>query len=320
MDMIKKLPQELLDKVLLSKDQFERIDPLFSGKLVSVFYDLRVILYLGVLLLTSGLGILVYQNIGDIGHLLSIIFLIALTTVCYWFVMTRAVPYSNNIVKHPIPYYDYIVLLASLLLITVLGYAQFQYEILDDAMGITTLITAAIFFYTAYRFDHLGVLSLGITAFASFWSISISPMKWYSGDFIEASNLHVTGIFFSIGMASIAMFLDRKNIKQHFTFSILNINALIFFVSTLTGLFSEEWSIIYYLLVVGGCAFSYYVARYKRSFLFLLYAFLAAYVATTYLIFDVLRLDDIIFWFFYSVFSCGGFVYFIVKFKNHFKR
>ena len=174
--MIKKLPQELLEKVLINKDQFDRIEPLFSGKLVSVFYELRILLYLGVMLLTTGLGILIYQNIGDLGHLLSIIFLIALTTLCYWFVMKRSVPYSNGLIKHPIPYYDYVVLLASLLLITVLGYAQFQYEILDNAMGITTLITALIFFYTAYRFDHLGVLSLAITAFAGFWSIWISAM------------------------------------------------------------------------------------------------------------------------------------------------
>lgn len=318
--MIKKLPQELLEKVLINKDQFDRIEPLFSGKLVSVFYELRILLYLGVMLLTTGLGILIYQNIGDLGHLLSIIFLIGLTTVCYWFVMTRSLPYTHDQVKHPIPYYDYIVLLASLLLITVLGYTQFQYEILDNAMGITTLITALIFFYTAYRFDHLGVLSLAITAFASFWSISISPMKWYSGDFISESNLHVTGILFSIGMASGALVLDKRKIKQHFTFTYINISCLIFFCGSLAGLFTDEWTLIYLVLIAAGCVFAYYMARFKKSFLFVLYAFLSAYIATTYVLLDILNWDDIIFWFMYSIFSCGGFVYFIIKFKNHFKR
>jgi hypothetical protein len=318
--MIKKLPQELFEKVLLDKDQFARIEPLVSGKMISVFYELRILLYLGIMLLTTGLGILIYQNIGDLGHLISIIVLIILTSTCYWFTFKHSIAYSNGIVKHPVPYYDYIVLLGSLLLISVLGYLQFQYEILDNAMGITTLITALIFFFIAYRFDHLGVLSLGITAFASFWSISISPQKWYSGDFVTESNLHITGIIFSTGMAATALLLDKRNIKQHFTFSYLNIACLIFFCASLAGLFMEEWTLLYFLLIVGGCVFAYYMARFKKSFLFMLYAFLSAYITMTYLVFNVIDFDEVILWFFYSIISCGGFVYFIVKFKDHFKR
>jgi Predicted membrane protein (DUF2157) len=318
--MIKKLPQELFEKVLLTKDQFVRIEPLVSGKMISLFYELRILLYLGIMLLSTGLGILIYQNIGDLGHLMSIILLIGLTTACYWFAFKKSVGYHNDNIKHPIPYYDYIVLLGSLLLVSVLGYLQFQYEILDDAMGITTLVTAVVFFFVAYRFDHLGVLSLAITAFASFWSISISPQKWYSSDFISESNLHITGIIFASGMASAALFLDKRKIKPHFTFSYLNASCLIFFVGSLSGLFMDEFALIYFLLIVGGCVFAYYMARYKKSFLFMLYAFLSAYVAMTYLIIRNIQYDEIILWFFYSILSCGVFVYFIMKFKDYFKR
>ncbi|MES1221265.1 MAG: DUF2157 domain-containing protein, partial [Bacteroidota bacterium] len=67
--MIKGLPKELLDKNLITADQFNKIDPVVSGKIVSVFYELRTLLYLGVMLLATGLGILIYQNIGGLGHL-----------------------------------------------------------------------------------------------------------------------------------------------------------------------------------------------------------------------------------------------------------
>jgi hypothetical protein len=73
--MIQGLPKELADKKLITPEQFEKIDLITSGKIVSVFYELRTLLYLGVMLFTTGAGILIYQNIGDLGHLISIILL-----------------------------------------------------------------------------------------------------------------------------------------------------------------------------------------------------------------------------------------------------
>ena len=200
-----------------------------SGKIISVFYELRTLLYLGVMLFTAGVGILIYQNIGEFGHILSIIALCILTAVCFWYAFKNVAGYSNFPVKAPTPYFDYIVLLGSLLVISVQGYLQFQFGFLDENLGLSTLITALFFFYVAYRFDHLGVLSLAITALASFWSISISPQKWYSGDFFSDSNLHVLAIIFSIVVAGIAVVLDKKLFKTHFTFTYLNFCCLIFF-------------------------------------------------------------------------------------------
>ncbi|MEQ1585031.1 MAG: DUF2157 domain-containing protein [Cyclobacteriaceae bacterium] len=181
--MTRETPRELFDKGFITEDQFKRIEVITSGKVVSVFYELRTLLYLGVMLFTTGAGMLIYQNIGDIGHIVSIIGLTVLMAICYWYVFRQAMDYSHGVTKAPSPYYDYVLLLGSLLFVSIQGYLQFQYQALDDHLGWSTLITAGFFFFTAYRFDHLGILSLAITALASFWSITISPQKWYSGYF-----------------------------------------------------------------------------------------------------------------------------------------
>jgi len=317
--MTKETPKELFDKGFITQEQFNKIDIVSSGKVVSVFYELRSLLYLGVMLFTAGTGILIYLNIGELGHLISILALSLLTIACFWYVISRAADYSHERVKPPTPYYDYIVLLGSLLLIAVQGYLEFQYGFLTDNLGYSTLLTAAFFFFIAYRLDHVGILSLAITAFASFWSISISPQKWYSGDFFSGSHLYKTAIIFSVGLAIIAVLLDRKSIKKHFTFTYLNFCTLIFFVGAVTGLFDGVWG-IYVLLIYGGCAFAYYAARWEKSFLFLLYAFIAGYIATTYLLAETIFADGAEIWFLYFIASCGGFIYFIIKYKNHFKQ
>ncbi len=316
--MTKGIPRELLEKGFITQDQFTKIDVITSGKVVSVFYELRSLLYLGVLLFTAGVGILIYMNIGDLGHLLSIIALVILTVGCFLYVFKNAPPYTHTAVKPPTPYFDYIVLLGALLFISVLGYLQFQFAILDENLGLATLITSAFFFYIAYRFDHLAILSLAITALASFWSISISPQKWYSGDFFETANLHNTAIIFSAAVAAIALVLDRRSIKKHFTFTYLNFCTLIFFVGAITGMFISDYWFIYLMFIYGGCAFAFYMAKWKKSFLFLLYAFVSAYIGTTFFLAETILRDVFEIWFLYSIASCGGFIYFIIKFKNYF--
>ena len=312
--------KELHEKNLLTDDQFARLELLTFRKIVSVFYELRIALYLGVLLFTSGMGILVYKNIGDIGHLLSIIALFALTVVCFVYTHRYAPDYSNARVKPPTPFFDYIVLLGCLLFISLLTYLQFQYNILDDTMGMTTAITSLFFFYSAYRFDHAGVLSLAITALGSFFSISLSPQKWYSGDFFETADLHIKAIVVGAVLSVIAIALDRKSIKQHFTFTYINFSSLMFLTGALAGVFMNSDSYGLYLLILfAGCGAAVYFANLKKSFLFLLYAFVFGYIGLTYFLGDIILYEAGL-WFIYLVASCGGFVFFIIRYKNFFKR
>ncbi|MCI0752026.1 MAG: hypothetical protein L0Y35_09320, partial [Flammeovirgaceae bacterium] len=227
-------------------------------------------------------------------------------------------PYSNEKVVPPAPYFDYVVLLGCLLFISVQGYLQFRYNFLDQNLGTSTLITAIFFFLTAYRFDHIGVLTLAITALASFWGISVSPQEWYSSDFISDSDLHITGLFFSAALVGIALLLDKKSIKTHYTFTYVNFCSLIFLVSALTGMFINDQYLIYLILLYAGCAFAVYFAHIKKSFLFLLYAFVFGYIGTTYILVDFILEDELLF--FYMIASCGGFIYFVIRFKNYFKR
>lgn len=316
--MTEEIPKLLRQRGLIEEDQFTRMDAIASGKVISVFYELRSLLYLGVLLFTGGVGILVYQHIGDLGHLLSIIGLSLLALGCFVYAIRKAQPYSDGTLKSPTPYYDYVVLLGCLLFISIQGYLQFRYGWLDNNLGSSTLFTAVLFFVVAYRFDHTGVLSLAITALASFWSIQVSPQKWTSEEFLPQANLHITAIIFSTVLALAAGVLDTRGIKKHFAFTYFNFSFLIFFGGTLAALFREPNYVIYVLLTYAGSVAGYWVARKNKSFLFLFYAFLATYIATTYWLAQTIFEYEETLWFYYSIISCGGFVYFIVRFRKHF--
>lgn len=313
--------QELRDRNLLSEPQFSYLDNIFSRRIVSVFYELRIVLYLGIMLFTTGVGILIYMNIGDIGHVVIIGVLALLMILCFGHAFKFARPFDHGKLKPPTPYYDYVVLLGCLLFISILTYLQFQYNFFDEGMGAATLVTSLVMFYAAYRFDHLGILSLAITAMASFWSISISPQKWYTGSFLEDEALYNTAIFFGAGLAAFGWVLDRRGIKKHFTFTYLNFASLIYLSGCLTGMFTDdEIYLLYFLGLAIGCALLAYHAKKAKSFLFLLYAFVAGYIGVTYVLFSVLTYEDFIFMLFYFMISCAGFIFFIIRSKSYLKR
>jgi hypothetical protein len=308
--------KELQEKGLIQEDQFTKIEPIVSGKVLSVFYELRTMLYLGVMLFTTGAGFLIYQNIGQLGHILAIIGLSVLTVAAFVYCFWKGKPFSKAKVESPNPYYDYVLLLGCLLFVSVFGYLQFQFGFLESYARPTSLVTAALFFFCAYRFDHMGVLSLAITALTSFFGIVVS---WNNlGSFDQLQNV---GLVLSIALAGAAILIERKEIKSHFTFTYLNFCALIYFFSAFAGIFNSnrESYLPYALALYVGVGLSIWVANWKKSFLFLLYGVVAGYIATTYFLADNTNWD-VEPWLLYLIVSAGGIIYFIVTYRNYFKR
>ena len=64
--------KSILDKLhlesTLNDEEYHQLNHHYNSKLFSVHWELKIILYLGVMLLSTGVGILIYLNIDTIGH------------------------------------------------------------------------------------------------------------------------------------------------------------------------------------------------------------------------------------------------------------
>jgi hypothetical protein len=114
--------------------------------------------------------------------------------------------------------------------------------------------------------------------------------------------------------------IDKRKIKSHFTFTYLNFGSLVYLIGCLSGMFINENSYgIYLMALFAGCGAISYYAHLNKSFLFILYAFVFSYIGITFLLTDI-GMNDPFIWFFYLLASCGGFIFFIIRFKSYFKR
>lgn len=306
----------------IDENQYKSIQSFESGKLFSVHWELRTILYLGVLLLISGLGILVYLNIDTIGHQ-AILAAIGLTCLgCYYYAYKHRLPYQNEQVVHASPFFDYVVLFGCLLFATLIGYFQFQYDSFGHHYGLLVFIPTALSFYTAYRFDHKGILSIAISGLASSFGLSVTPSQLiYNSDFSEMS-LIVTAIIFGIALVLWAWFADIKNIKKHFGFTYNHFALHVLCVAILSALFDKDLKLISFLLLGVFC---FYFIRYtliQKSYLILLFTVLYAYIGFTYFVFFLLGLlgsmNEIIFFFgmMYVIASAIGVIFFLINLKK----
>jgi len=282
------IADKLFKEGALPEPAYRKLISIYSEKLFSVGLELKIILYAGILLLSSGLGILVYKNIDSIGHLAVISFIAFVSMGCFAYCYVKHIPYSNQKVNSVNVFADYILLLGCLTFATFMGYLQYQYSAFGLHKEIAFLIPALVFFIMAYYFDHIGVLSMAITALAGFVGIAITPTELLSHNDFSSHRIILSGLGLGAAIVGAALILNRKNIKRHFTFTYLNFSIHLLFISCLSGLFIfNAW----YGFISLFALFAFLVMRhaYKvKSFYFLLFTVIYVYICVSYIFFKLL--------------------------------
>ena len=316
--------KQLTSANLLSPIQEQRIADHHKNKLFSLHWELRTILFVGISLFTSGIGILVYNNIDTIGHQ-TIIGLIALMCGgCFLYCFKHGLPYSNNRVERPSPFFDYVLLLGCLLFVTLETYLQFQYTVFGDLYNLASLLPAAHFIFLAYKFDNKGILSMAITAVASTIGLTVTPLDLIDGNDFSSDSLIYTSIVFAILMCICARLLYNKDIKKHFTFTYYNFATNIAFVATLAGLFDTDYRLVFFILLLLFAFAGYRYAKLEKSPYFLLISIIYAYIGLSYFSFYILDQISYSFWdnggFFLVMLYFGGTCFGIIQLFRKYRK
>lgn len=308
------LHQKLFEDGFLQKPQADYLEKIESKQLFSVYFELRSLLYIGVLLLTTGIGFIIYLNMAQMAHLALIATMLLLEVVVIWYINKNAIPYSNTLQKPPTPYFDYVLLFGALLVLSIFSYVLIQYELLDSLLEWSSLISSLLFFYLAFRYDHRGILALAITAFAAFWGLSLSPVNWDSGELMNTFRLHNTSIAVGLTLAVTGYGLEWRNIKPHFAFTFKNFGFILFFLGITQGLFESVYWLVYAFASVVISAFVSITSWKNQDYLFFVYGVIFGYIAFTKVFIDIA--ESVMpweFWLFYSTASMGGLIWMITS-------
>jgi hypothetical protein len=319
--------RKLYGEGLISANSFGKVRTVEENRHFSVHWELKALLYIGVLLLSGGLGILIYKNIDTIGHQAILAFIAAIGGGCFYYCYKRKAPFSFGKVESPDALFDYLLLLACLTLVSFIAYIQYQYAIFGDHLKLASFVPMVILFFCAYYFDHLGVLSIGITNLAAWMGIVVTPTKILKQNDFHSDILIYTGMLLG-ALLLIAGGISRwKQIKPHFRFTYINFGAHILFIACLAGLFHfQDEYLLWFLLLLGIAYYFYRLALRDRSFYFLVILTLYTYIGLAYvagvLLFDMNSgMTSIYLGLIFYIGSAVGMIRFLIhhnkKFKAH---
>ena len=257
--------------------------------LISIHWELKTLLYLGVLLLSAGLGLLIYKNIDTIGHQAIVGFIALLSGGSFYYCFKNKNPFSFAKAEAPNSFFDYVLLLACLTFITFIGYLQFQYNVFGTRYGLATFIPLVVVFFSAYYFDHLGILSIAITNLAAWAGIAVTPTRILEDNDFSSDRIIYTGMVLGVLLIVAGAASKLKRLKPHFEFTYTNFGTHLLFISCLAAMFNfTKWNLLWFLVLVAIGVYFYLKAVAEKSFYFLLLMTLYGYVGVSYVVIRLL--------------------------------
>jgi hypothetical protein len=272
----------------ISDESYSKIEQRNTAALVSLHLEVRTFLYLGIVLLTTGLGIVVYKNINTIGHQAILAFIALITIGCFFYCYKHKKPFSKAKVQTPNSAFDYLLLLGTLSFLIFVGYLQYQYNVFGSNYGLATFIPMLVLFYIAYDFDHMGILNLGITNLGIWMGVSVTPKQLLFSHTFNSTTIIYTYLGFGLLLLFSGWLTGKLQIKPHFKFSYQHYGLHVSLISLLAGYFFLYDSPFALLWLAGVFILSFLIYRdavKQHSFYFILSVILYSYVAITSLIF-----------------------------------
>jgi len=179
-----------------------------SGSLVSVRDELRVLLWAGVFLITSGAGLLVRQHLDRIGPVAIAVVIGGVAVACLGWAWRRA-PKTSFV-------FDTVLLLGALLAAADLAFIEVKFTPLGAEWPWHLLIVAAAYAALAFRFDSKTLFSLSLTAFAAWRGVSIAKVATPWGDVADSERLLIEALICGVLFVALGKLLERVHVKAQF--------------------------------------------------------------------------------------------------------
>jgi Predicted membrane protein (DUF2157) len=261
------------DQGKISPEQHARLSGLSRGEPFSLFLELNVLLYAGVLAFVGGLGWTVSTWSQQIGDVLVLTVLSAILAGSFWYCFSRALPWSAAETPAPSPIFDYVLYLGSLVWSIELAYLENRFHLLSGKFDLYLLATAVFFFFLAYRFDNRFVLSLALSSLAGWFGLTISH---WSENQDDTYRLYALLYCLLVGVSGVL--LRNRGLKPHFFTTYLNLVANVLFWAVLSGVFSREGYGVWFFALFIACGASLAWGLTRQQFAFVAYAAVYGYV------------------------------------------
>lgn len=289
----------LLDRNLITENQYQEITSYRNLNIFSLNAELKLFLYLSVLMFTSGIGILIYNNIDSIGHIAILSLLLIVIGVCFYYCFKNSKGFQKKETTFENPVLEYLVLAANILTCIFIGYLQFQYKPFGTHYGLATLIPTVLSFFCAYYFDNKSVLAIAITGLAAYVGLSVTPQDLLNNTtFYEDQTLSYSAIMLGVLLILWTIYSTKIDLKTHFEIIYLTFALHIISIACISNLVNHDDGIwILFPFLLAASSYYFYKVSYKLKAISLyVFMIIYAYIGINIVlarVFGTINLEDV---------------------------
>jgi len=261
------------------------------GELLSIRFELRTALWLGVSLIAGGVGLLVKDNLDRIGPVTIAITLGFAAAACLLWVGRVAPPFTWHAQPSPNLAFDYVLLLGAMLIAADLAFIEFRFTPLGANWPWHLLWTAVLYGALAARFDSRILASLALTTFAAWRGVAMGTVASAPFGRWEAAPVRWNALACGVAFVALGWLLAWLDRKAHFEPVASHLGWLLVLGALASGMTGWQnqatWMIWALALLAVGVALVMAAARARRIWLFA-FGLIGAYAAASRFVTEVL--------------------------------
>lgn len=277
--------EELRQKKVLEEKTASKLLRLSRRELVSANLELRMALYAGVLLFTTGIGILLKKNLTRLAPLAVSIALGLGVMACFIWIVRHAPSFAWGETPAEHLGFDYILLLGVLLGAADLAYIEAKFTPLGPDWSWHLLLVSLAMGAIAVRWDSRIVFSLSLSTFAAWRGVStsvhhIGAFRYIKAPGVLRANAIACGILFIV----IGYLMKRTGRKPHFEPAAVHIGWICILSALVSGIGTGTVKELIFAIVLlfAGVGLVTYAAT-RRRFSLAAMGLVASYIGTSVL-------------------------------------
>jgi hypothetical protein len=202
---------------VLAAEQVRLFGRVARGELVSLSVAIHGLLYLSVVALTTGAGLLFKNELENLGPISIAVGVAVAAAFCLAWVARRSPPFSSGEVSSTHFAFDYVLVLGALLAAADLGYVEREFAPLGQSWAYHLLLVSLGYAALAFRFDSRTLLALSLTTFAAWRGVAATSMeRAVFGFFDDTDVVRLNALACGIAFVALGRVLERRNLKKHF--------------------------------------------------------------------------------------------------------
>ncbi len=240
---------------ILAPEQVRLFGRVARGELVSLKIAIQVLLYLGVVALTTGVGLLFRDEIANLGPVTIALSVGLVAALCLAWVTRRSPAFSTAEVASPHFAFDYVLALGALLAAADLAFIEARFSPLGAQWAFHLLVVSAGYAALAFRFDSRTLFALALTTFAAWRGVAATSVERVAfGFFNDTDAVRVNALACGIAFVVLGRMLDRRSLKAHFEPTATHFGWLLILQAIAWGIDSGPSAALHrlVLMAVGG--------------------------------------------------------------------